>query len=470
MKTTKRTILALAALLFIILASPVSPSQGRADNSFLVLTLDNKIIGPVIVDYVSKGIDKVNKENYSGIILVMDTPGGLLESTRAIVKKIMNSSVPVITYIAPSGSRAGSAGVFIALASHVVAMAPSTNIGAAHPVVLGENEKSERSLKRSIEELTDTLNRKKAKNTQKESQGSEDPMEDKIMNDTLAWITTIANTRNRNADWAKQAVLKSISATEKEALDKKVIDLIANDINDLLKKINTITIAMPQNMLTLQTNNARLEYFNLTPSQNVLNTLINPNLAYIFMLMAFLGLFIEFTHPGVIFPGIVGAISLILAFYGFAVLPVNFAGFLLIALAIILFIAEALTPATFGLMTLAGAVSMLIGSLMLVDSTFLGIKISLNIILPFILSIAAIVIFLVMNVVKTHNKKVLSGASTLIGEIGLAQTDLSPEGQVFLAGEIWTAFAQPGETIKKGEKIKVLRVDKIKLHVSKYEN
>ena len=470
MKTTKRTILALAALLFIILASPVSPSQGRADNSFLVLTLDNKIIGPVIVDHVSKGIDKVNKENYSGIILVMDTPGGLLESTRAIVKKIMNSSVPVITYIAPSGSRAGSAGVFIALASHVVAMAPSTNIGAAHPVVLGENEKSERSLKRSIEELTDTLNRKKAKNTQKESQGSEDPMEDKIMNDTLAWITTIANTRNRNADWAKQAVLKSISATEKEALDKKVIDLIANDINDLLKKINTITIAMPQNMLTLQTNNARLEYFNLTPSQNVLNTLINPNLAYIFMLMAFLGLFIEFTHPGVIFPGIVGAISLILAFYGFAVLPVNFAGFLLIALAIILFIAEALTPATFGLMTLAGAVSMLIGSLMLVDSTFLGIKISLNIILPFILSIAAIVIFLVMNVVKTHNKKVLSGASTLIGEIGLAQTDLSPEGQVFLAGEIWTAFAQPGETIKKGEKIKVLRVDKIKLHVSKYEN
>ena len=470
MSATKRTILILSALLFIIFASPAAP-QGRANNSFLVLTLDNKIIGPVIADYVSRGIDKANKENYSGIIIIMDTPGGLLESTRSIVKKIMNASIPVITYVAPSGSRAGSAGVFIALSSHVVAMAPSTNIGAAHPVMLGEGDKSERSsrsLKRSIEELTDTLNRKKAKNAEKKTLDSENPMEDKIMNDTLAWITAIAKNRNRNADWARQAVLESVSATEKEALEKKVIDLIANDLNGLLKKLDGRMISFPEKTITLNIKDARLIYFDLTLSQNILNTLINPNLAYIFMLMGFLGLFIEFTHPGVIFPGIVGAISLILAFYGFAVLPVNFAGFLLIALAIILFIAEALTPATFGLMTLAGAVSMLIGSLMLVDSTFLGIKISLNIILPFILAIATIVIFLVMSVVKTHNKKALSGASTLIGEIGVAETDLNYEGQVFVAGEIWTAFNPSGETIKKGEKIKVLGVDNIKLRVSKY--
>ncbi|MEK7849665.1 MAG: nodulation protein NfeD [Candidatus Omnitrophota bacterium] len=468
MSATKRTILVLSALFFIIFASPAAP-QGRINNSLLVLTLDNKIIGPVIADYVSRGIDKANKENYSGIILIMDTPGGLLESTRFIVKKIMNAPIPVITYVAPSGSRAGSAGVFIALASHIVAMAPSTNIGAAHPVILGEGEKSERSLKRSIEELTDTLNRKKAKSTENKTQGSENPMEDKIMNDTLAWITAIAKNRNRNADWARQAVLESVSATEKEALEKKVIDLIANDLPDLLKKLDGRMISSLDKTITLNTKDARLVYFDLTLSQNILNTLINPNLAYIFMLMAFLGLFIEFTHPGVIFPGIVGAISLILAFYGFAVLPINFAGFLLIALAIILFIAEALTPATFGLMTLAGAVSMLIGSLMLVDSSFLGIKISLNIIFPFILSIATIVIFLVMNVVKTHNKKALSGASTLIGVIGVAQTDLNPEGQVFVAGEIWTAFNPSGETIRKGEKIKVLGVDNIKLSVSKYK-
>jgi membrane-bound serine protease (ClpP class) len=472
MNATKKTVITIAALLFVIFASPAEPSQDQAHNNLLVLTLDNKIIGPVITDYVSRGIDKAAKENYSGIIMVMDTPGGLLESTRSIVKKIMNASVPVITYVAPSGSRAGSAGVFIAFSSHIVAMAPSTNIGAAHPVMLGEGEKSERSersLKKIIEELTDTLNRKKTKSAAKKIEGSENPMEDKIMNDTLAWITAIAKTRNRNADWARQAVLESVSATEKEALEKKVIDLIANDLDDLLKKLDGWMVSLPKKTITLNTKDARLVYFDLTLSQNILNTLINPNLAYIFMLMAFLGLFIEFTHPGVIFPGIVGVISLVLAFYGFAVLPVNFAGFLLIALAIILFIAEALTPATFGLMTLAGAVSMLIGSLMLVDSTFLGIRISLNIILPFILAIAAIVIFLVMNVVKTHNKKVLSGASTLIEEIGVAQTDLKYEGQVFVAGEIWTAFAPQGETIKKGEKIKVLGVDGIKLRVSKYE-
>ena len=469
MNDQKKAVLTLTALLFVIFTSYASPFQGRANNSLLVLTLDNKIIGPVIADYISKGIDKAAKENYSGIILIMDTPGGLLESTRSIVKKIMNSPIPVITYIAPSGSRAGSAGVFITLASHIAAMAPSTNIGAAHPVILGEGEKSEHSLKRSIEELTDTLNRKKAKNAEKKIEGTDNPMEDKVMNDTIAWITTIAKARNRNADWAKQAVLESVSATEKEALDKRVINLVADNMNDLLKKIDNISIGMPQNVVTLHTNNAQLDHFDLTTGQNILNTLINPNLAYIFMLMAFLGLFIEFTHPGVIFPGIVGVISLILAFYGFAVLPVNFAGFLLIALAIILFIAEALTPATSGLMTLAGAVSMLIGSLMLIDSTFLGIGVSLNIILPFILAIAAIVIFLVMNVVKTHNKKASSGASMLIGEIGVAQTDLNPEGQAFVAGEIWTAFAPSGETIQKGEKIKVLGIDKIKLNVSKYE-
>ena len=478
----KKLICILAVTGLSLLFSCSGICQEPSQNKFLVLTIDNKIISPVIADYISRGIDEAEGKNYSGVIIVMDTPGGLLESTRIIVKKIMNSPLPVITYIAPSGSRAGSAGVFITLASHIAAMAPSTNIGAAHPVMMGEEQKGERSLKRAIENLTETLRSQGAKKPKKEPAAksapaesqkeiSENPMEDKVLNDTLAWISTIAKNRDRNAEWAKEAVLESISATENEALEKKVIDLVAVDLNDLLKKIDGKTISLPEQTITLNTKDAELIYHDLTLRQNILNTIITPNIAYILMLVGFLGLFIEITHPGVIFPGIVGVICLIIAFYAFAMLPVNFAGFLLIALAILFFIAEALTPVSFGLLTLAGAISMLIGSLMLINSPFVAMRVSLNIILPFILAIAAIVIFLATNIVKTHKKKVLTGPQVLIGQAGIAQTDIeaSSEGQVFVMGEIWTAINESNQPIKKGEKIKVSGVDRIKLLVSKWE-
>ena len=445
--------------------------QGPPKNKFIVLTIDNKIISPVIADYIMHGIDEAENKGYTGLIIVMDTPGGLLESTRDIVKKIMNSHVPVITYVAPSGSRAGSAGVFITLASHVAAMAPSTNIGAAHPVTMGEEPKNERSLKKSIEELTQTLRsqgRHDSPKTPAQKEISENPMEDKIMNDTLAWISTIAKNRNRNADWAKQAVLESTSATETEALDKKVIDVVALDLNDLLNKIDAKAVMVNEKTVTLRTKEAQLIYLDLTLRQNILNTLIEPNIAYILMLAGFLGLFIEITHPGVIFPGILGIICLIIAFYAFAMLPVNFAGFLLIALAIIFFIAEALTPVSFGLLTVAGAISMLLGSLMLINSPFAAMRVSLNVILPFILAVASIVIFLATNVAKTHRRKVLTGPQALVGQKGTARTDIdiNEEGQVFVVGEIWTAINQSSQPIKKGEKIKVVAVDKTKLIVS----
>ena len=352
-------------------------------------------------------------------------------------------------------------------------MAPSTNIGAAHPVTMGQGEKNEHSLKKAVEELTETLRsqhpKKKTSGQQASPQKepSENPMEDKILNDTVAWIETIAKNKNRNSDWAKAAVRESASATENEALEKKVIDLIATDINDLLKKIDGQTIALPKTAVTLATKNAQLVYLDLTLRQNILNTIIDPNIAYILMLIGFLGLFIEITHPGVYAPGIVGAICLIIAFYAFAVLPVNFAGLLLIILAIILFIAEAITPVSFGLLTLTGAISMLLGSLMLINSSFLGMSISLNVILPFVLATAAIVIFLATNVVRAHKKKILSGPEMLIGQTGKAHTDIIEEDQVFVAGELWTAVNPSKEHIKKGEKIKVIGIDKVKLLVSK---
>jgi membrane-bound serine protease (ClpP class) len=477
MNARKPKLLLFILTFFISLSlSPLTQSEEILGNKFLVLSIDNAIIGPVIADYITCGIDKAQEESFAGVIIQMDTPGGLLESTRVIVKKMMNATIPVIVYIAPAGSRAGSAGVFITLASHIAAMAPSTNIGAAHPVALGEGEKENRSLKRSIEELIEMLRSERIKKTKKDNSEKQNlkstpgasPMEDKILNDTLAWISTIAKSRNRNAIWARQAVSESISATEKEALDNKVINLIALDLKDLLKTIDGITVGFPDKTITLHTKNAQLITQDLSWSQNILNTLINPNIAYILMLVGFLGLFIEITHPGVIVPGIVGIISLILAFYAFAILPINFAGLLLIIVAIVLFIGEALTPISFGILTLTGAIAMFFGSLMLIDSTFFTLRVSIGVILPFVLSIATIVIFLATNVVKTHRRKVQSGVSTLIGKIGMAQTDIVETGQVFLDGEIWTALNQDQAPILKGQKVKVLGIDKVKLLVSKY--
>lgn len=466
------------SLLALMSSGSAARAQEKQNNTFLVLTIDNKVINPVIADYVSDGIEKGENEGYAGVIIRMDTPGGLLESTRAIVKKIMNAGIPVIVYVAPSGSRAGSAGVFITLASHVAAMAPSTNIGAAHPVTVGPGGKNERSLKKAIEELTDALKSQKKKDRtpaarepqepKKPKVLSENPLEEKVLNDTLAWIETIAKNRSRNADWARTAVEQSVSITEKEAFEKKVIDLIAVDMHDLLKKIDGKNIALAEKSITLATRGAGLDSLDLTLPQKILNTIIDPNIAYILLLAGFLGLFIEITHPGVYVPGIIGVISLIVAFYAFSVLPINFAGVLLIILAIILFVAEALTPATFGVLTLAGAVCMLLGSLMLINSPFSGLAVSLKIILPFVFATAAIVIFLAGNVFRAHRKKVLSGTEALIGQTGTASTDILEEGQTFVAGELWTAVNASAEPIRKGEKIKVVGVDKIKLIVSKY--
>ncbi|MFA5039651.1 MAG: nodulation protein NfeD [Candidatus Omnitrophota bacterium] len=470
-----RRIRTAALLLSFLLWLPCVHGEEPVGKTLLVLTVDNKIIGPVIDDYISRGIDQAAAADFGGVIILLDTPGGLLESTRSIVKKIMNSPVPVITYIAPSGSRAGSAGVFITLASHVAAMAPSTNIGAAHPVTPNGPPKNERSLKKAVEDLTEALRAQKKPKQQKEkspeSSGG-DVMEDKILNDTIAWVETIAKNRGRNAEWARLAVEKSVSATEKQALAEKVIDLIALDTEDLLKKINGRTITMADGRSeNLQTLNGRLLKLNLTASQNILNTLINPNIAYILMMIGFLGLFIELTHPGSVFPGVAGIISLILAFYAFAILPVNFAGFLLIGLSVIFLIAEILTPASFGLLTLAGIISMTLGSLMLIDSSFSGLSISLNVILPIVLAVGFICLFLIANVLKAHHKKIMTGSESLPGSEGIAQTALKAngEGQVFVNGELWSALNTGPAPVAKGEKIKVAGIDKIKLLVTKWE-
>ena len=429
-----------------------------------VVTIDNYIINPVTDEYIASAIDQAENDGAECLIIQLDTPGGLLESTRRIVKNIMNANVPVVVYIAPQGSRAGSAGVFITLAAHVASMSPSTNIGAAHPVSV--SGKKEKSMPEAISEFLEYIkNKDKPKNRDKNPEKKTEPMEDKILNDTIAWITTIAEQRNRNVEWAKKAVLESVSATETEALKLSIVDFIAENLDELKIKLHGLKIKTVNNKHTLNTKNARFEFINLTTRQRILNTITNPTIAYILMMLGFYGLLFEVTHPGFGFPGIAGTICIILAFYSFQALPINYAGLALIILAILLFIAEAFTP-TFGLLTMGGIVSMALGSLMLIDSPYEFMRVSLTVILPFVLATALVTIFLVTLVARTRRKKTKSGKEALIDAIAVARTDFkNGEGKVFTHGEIWSAKSK--QNIKKGAEVKVVKIEGLMLTVKR---
>ncbi|MBI2496290.1 MAG: ATP-dependent Clp protease proteolytic subunit, partial [Candidatus Omnitrophica bacterium] len=277
-----------------------------------VIELDNRIISPVTQQYIVDAIERSESDGATCLVIKLDTPGGLLESTRAIVKRIMNAKVPVAVYVAPSGSRAGSAGVFITLAAHVAAMAPSTNIGAAHPVVVGEGGGP------VVEET------------------QSDPMSEKIINDTVAWVTTIAKARGRNEEWAKNAVTESFSVAEDEAVKERIVDLVASDVTDLLTKIDGRQVELAGVAVQLRTAGAAVIPIPMSKRQEFLAIVTNPNIAYLLMLLGTLGLIFEFTHPGIGFPGIAGLICLLLALYAFQTLPVSYAAVALIAVGLAL--------------------------------------------------------------------------------------------------------------------------------------
>lgn len=469
----------LIALLFLLLSSSISWAVEA--KIVYVARIDDDIINPISAEYLMNAIDKAEADGAECLIIELDTPGGLLTSTRMIVKKIMNAHVPIVVYVAPRGSRAGSAGVFITMAANIAAMAPSTNIGAAHPVNIGGKKDSNGGgIKELIKYLTQK-NKDKAKEEgdkeeeeekekqvekkpEEEKEESHDPMSDKIMNDTIAWITGIARQRGRNVDWAVRAVRESISDSEEAALKAGVIDLIALNINDLLKKLDGRTVKTVDRELTLNTGNVTLKYILPTLREKVLRTISNPNIAYFLMLLGFYGLLYEFTHPGIGFPGIAGAICLILALYSFQSLPVNYAGLALIVLGIILFIAEA-QVISYGLLTLGGVVCMLLGSLMLFDAPHEFMRVSLGTIIPLIATTALITIFLMTMVFRAHSSRVVSGPEGLIGEKGEAKTTIDPEGKVFLHGELWNAESE--DKIAAGENIEVTEVNGLRVKVKK---
>jgi membrane-bound serine protease (ClpP class) len=406
-----------------------------AQGKVIYLLRVDGIINPASADYIVKGIDKAEKEGAACLVIEMDTPGGLMESMRAIVKRMLNASLPVVVYVAPSGSRAGSAGVFITMAANIAAMAPGTNIGAAHPVQMGEKE------------------------TNKE-------MEAKILNDTVAYIKTIAKQRGRNEQWAEKAVRESVSVKEDEALKLGVIDLVSPSLGDLLSRIDGKRIELASgNWVTLKTEGLAIKTLKMSFRDQLLSIISDPNIALILFMLGVYGILFEFWSPGAIFPGVIGGICIILAFFAFQMLPINYAGVALILLGIIMFIAE-IKITSYGILSIGGVISILLGSLMLIDSPAEFLRISfVSVILPVVLVSAAFFLFALTMVVRAQRRRPTTGKEGLIGQTGVATTDLKPEGVVEIRGELWGAVAE--ERIRAGEKVRVETMEGMKVKVTK---
>ena len=407
------------------------PGTGAA-NHIDVHTVEG-VISPVVVEYMLEGLERAHTENATAVVFQLDTPGGLVESTRLIVKALLNAEVPVVVYVAPSGARAASAGTFITMAGHIAAMAPGTNIGAAHPVS-GEGKDIEGDMRKKAE------------------------------NDLAAFARSIADKRGRNADWAEEAVRESVSITETAALEKHVIDLIAEDVPTLLARLDGRTITLAGKETTLRTAAATVRYRQMSWRQQVLAVISHPQFALMLLSLGSLGLLIELYNPGLIFPGVIGAISLLLAFYSLQTLPINYAGLLLIGLGLLLFILE-IKVTSLGMLTIGGIVSMFLGSLMLVDSPEEYLRIPLATIFLVVGMTAAVFTFMVGAAVRSVRRQPVSGIEGMMGEVGTVKHRLAPLGTVFVHGTLWSA--QSATPLEVGDTVRVIGVEGLKLTVEK---
>jgi membrane-bound serine protease (ClpP class) len=392
------------------------------------------VISPVTVRLVAAAIERARADGAEALVILLDTPGGLERSMRSIVRDLLNSPVPVVVYVSPTGARAASAGAFITLAAHVAAMAPATNIGAAHPVAAGGGSVDKEMMR-------------------------------KIENDAAAFIRTVARERGRNADWAEKAVRTSVSITEREALQLKVIDLVAADLRDLLARIDGREIRTARGTVTLRTRDAGVRPFAVGFRDRFLAIITDPNIAYILLMLGMLGLFFELANPGVILPGVIGGISLILAFFAFQSLPINWAGLLLIVFGLVLLVAE-IKVVSHGVLTIGGIVAILLGSLMLVDTAELPIRVSWRVIVPVVALTAGMFVFAVSAGVRAQLSHPTTGAAGLLHASAVAQTPLAPEGQVLVQGELWRARTE-GEAIAAGERVQVVGVEGLTLKVER---
>jgi len=393
-------------------------------------------INPVLVDYIERGIAQSEEENAIACIIQMDTPGGLDTSMRLIIQEILNAKVPVVVYI-PSGARAASAGFFITIAAHVAVMAPGTEIGAAHPVAMSAEGEAAMS----------------------------EAMQEKIVNDAAAYAISIAEAHGRNTEWAEKAVREAASLPAHQALELNVIDMTAPNLDALISQLDGWQVTMLDGgMVTLNTQGATINHVDMNIVEDFLYTIADPNIAYILLSLAMLGIMVEILNPGLIFPGVVGGICGLLAFYSLGMLPVNYAGVLLIVLAFGLFIAEVFTT-TFGLFTAGGLTSLVIGSLIL----FKGgpvFQISPWLIATVSICIAALFAFVINRVIKAHRYQATTGREELVGKRAVVKVALEPEGTVFFKGERWTAVSEKGR-VEPGEEVIITKVDGLKLYVTR---
>jgi membrane-bound serine protease (ClpP class) len=389
------------------------------------------VINPVATEYIVKSINKAERDNAELLLIEMDTPGGLMESMHQIMKAIQSSDVPVAVYVAPSGSRAGSAGVYITYSAHIAAMAPSTNIGSAHPVFGGGSGEMDST-------TTET-------------------MMEKVVNDAVAKIKAVAKTRGRNIEWAEKAVRESANITETEALKLNVIEYIAPSTDSLLAVLDGKEITLDDGQIKkLKTRNATVITYEMSWRQRLLDTITNPNIAYILMMVGMAGIMLEIYNPGSILPGVAGGVSLILALYAMQTLPVSYAGLLLIIFAIILFLLEIKIP-SFGLLTIGGVISMVMGSIMLFDSELPFMRIAWEVIAVVVTLTTLFFIFAIGMAVRTHRKKPTTGQQGMVGEVGEVYKKLDPHGTVIIHGEYWKATSE--SKIDKGTKVKVIECD-----------
>ncbi len=424
---------ALIGLLFVLaFVSPVSAS-GKVVHFFV-----NGAIHAITAEYAVKALEYAVEQEAEAVVFQIQTPGGVSESMRTIISKMIASPIPVIVFVAPSGARGTSAGFYIIVASDIAAMAPGTHIGSAHPVFGQEGQDNE--------------------NTK--------TMMKKATEDSVAYIKTLAARRGRNVEQAEKAVRDSVSFTENEALKLGLIDIVAKDVNELLKNSDGKEIKrFDGSSKKLNFKNAKVVAFEMTKRQRFLSLLADPNITFILVGLGMLGLMVELYNPGLILPGVIGVVCLALFFLSVQVIPVNVAGLVLIALAVLLFVLE-LKIHSYGLLTIGGILSLALGATMLIDAPIPEMRIAFRVIATIVTLIGLTMATLLYMVISLHRTKPVTGAQGLLQEIGTAQTDINPEGQIYIHGEIWRAVSP--QPISKGEKVRIRSVDGLTLRVEKF--
>ncbi len=439
----------LAALPLLIAAVLLLPavSANSVDSHVIQLTIDGTI-GPATEDYVQRALETAALSQTELVMIRMDTPGGLDTAMRRIIKSIINSPVPVASYVAPSGARAASAGTYILYASHIAAMAPGTNLGAATPVQIGGISAPGKTGKDSKDDQPATA--------------PADATQNKLINDAVAYIRGLAKLNGRNEEWAEKAVREAASLPASDALKVNVIDLIASDMPDLLQQIDGRKVMVQGHQRTLKTGS--LPVTELAPDwrSRFLSVITNPTIAYILMLIGIYGLILEFSNPGAIVPGTVGAISLLLALYAFQLLPINYAGMALILLGVALMVGEAFEP-SFGILGIGGVVAFIIGSIILMDTNVPGFGIDISVILTFALISALIFTIVIGMAIRARRQPVVSGVEELIGGLATVMGDFKQEGMVTIHSELWQA--RSNVPLHKGQQVRVTAMSGLTLQV-----